>query len=191
MTEDRRVAKTHDAIAEALLALIDEQGYAKVTVRDICERANVGRSTFYTHFEGKAGCFLASHHAALAPLTAGLLDETGLVGEATPPALTALFDYHYAHRKRLRDVFTSADGPYMRDALQRQLAARLAASLSATFDEGQSALPFRLLAESLSGAQVHLMFWWLTVHTGYDATAMADAYHRLQRGAIVFNVMQK
>ena len=50
---DRRVARTHRVLREALLALIRERGWDNVTVQDVCERADVGRSTFYVHFADK------------------------------------------------------------------------------------------------------------------------------------------
>jgi AcrR family transcriptional regulator len=50
---DRRVGKTKRALKEALTALILEKGYAAVTVQDIIDRADVGRSTFYAHFVDK------------------------------------------------------------------------------------------------------------------------------------------
>src|SRR5262245_45123225 len=50
---DRRVARTRAMLHQALLALIMEKGYEAISVADICERADVGRSTFYAHFTGK------------------------------------------------------------------------------------------------------------------------------------------
>lgn len=50
---DRRVQKTLQLLEGALRELIAEKEYEAITVRDILERANVGRSTFYTHFENK------------------------------------------------------------------------------------------------------------------------------------------
>ena len=48
--EDRRVRRTRTLLLTALLDLIVEKGYDEVTVQEIVDRANVGRSTFYTHF---------------------------------------------------------------------------------------------------------------------------------------------
>lgn len=56
---DRRVQKTKKILSEALIALILEKGYEKVTVRDIIDKANVGRSTFYSHYESKDQLLLA------------------------------------------------------------------------------------------------------------------------------------
>ncbi|MFC4531541.1 TetR/AcrR family transcriptional regulator [Sphaerisporangium dianthi] len=53
MSEDRRVRRTRRAVQEALVSLILEKGYDAVTVTDIIDRADVGRSTFYAHFTDK------------------------------------------------------------------------------------------------------------------------------------------
>jgi AcrR family transcriptional regulator len=50
---DRRVTKTQRALKEALTALVLEKGYEAVTVQDIIDRADVGRSTFYSHYLDK------------------------------------------------------------------------------------------------------------------------------------------
>src|SRR5512145_1813977 len=50
---DRRVRRTKDMLRGALLALIKEKGYERITVQEIIDRADVGRSTFYAHFRDK------------------------------------------------------------------------------------------------------------------------------------------
>jgi AcrR family transcriptional regulator len=50
---DRRVVRTRTALREALISLILERGWDAVGIQDICERAGIGRSTFYTHFADK------------------------------------------------------------------------------------------------------------------------------------------
>lgn len=50
---DRRVRRTRQAIQRALIELILEKGYDAVTVSDVIDRADVGRSTFYAHFTDK------------------------------------------------------------------------------------------------------------------------------------------
>ena len=50
---DRRRRKTREAIFAALTELLWEKEFAQITVGEIIERADVGRATFYAHFETK------------------------------------------------------------------------------------------------------------------------------------------
>ena len=50
---DRWVQKTRKLLQDALIELVAQQSYESVTIQEILDRANVGRSTFYAHFQDK------------------------------------------------------------------------------------------------------------------------------------------
>ena len=50
---DRRVQKTRKVLQDSLIELVVEKGYESITIQEILDKANVGRSTFYAHFQDK------------------------------------------------------------------------------------------------------------------------------------------
>jgi len=46
---DRRVGRTTKTLHQALISLILKKNYEAITIQEICDAANIGRSTFYAH----------------------------------------------------------------------------------------------------------------------------------------------
>ena len=51
MGEDLRIIKTKRSIAAAFLELRSKKELERITVKELCERAAVNKSTFYTHYQ--------------------------------------------------------------------------------------------------------------------------------------------
>src|SRR5258708_12957750 len=54
---DPRVRRTRELLTAAFAELMDERGFAAVTVQDIAERAGINRATFYAHYDDKFALF--------------------------------------------------------------------------------------------------------------------------------------
>ena len=53
MSTDRRILKSQEAIKFALIEMLREKSLEKITMKDIAERANIGRRTIYLHYMDK------------------------------------------------------------------------------------------------------------------------------------------
>src|SRR5438132_8621083 len=54
---DRRTSRTRHSLSSALVKLVEEKRFDDITVQDVIDRADVGRSTFYSHFRDKEDLF--------------------------------------------------------------------------------------------------------------------------------------
>src|SRR5258708_14782425 len=62
---DKRVERTRKLLQTALIDLIGERGYDAITIQDIVDRANVGRTTFYLHYNSKEHLFMSCREAGI------------------------------------------------------------------------------------------------------------------------------
>ncbi len=49
-TKDRRIEKTQKSIRDALINLIEEKDVSQITIKELAEKANINRKTFYMHY---------------------------------------------------------------------------------------------------------------------------------------------
>src|SRR4029453_18388205 len=85
---DRRGRRTRELLRRALLSLVQEQGYERITVQDILDRADVGRSTFYAHYRDKDDLLLSGFEdirSALAAERAAAAETAGGTSPLLPP----------------------------------------------------------------------------------------------------------
>ena len=61
MKTDRRVERTRELLQKALIELIAEREYDEITIQDIVDRANLGRTTFYSPYNSTDALFMSCH----------------------------------------------------------------------------------------------------------------------------------
>jgi len=167
---DRRVARTQSLVLGAFYELILERGYDGFTARDLIERADVGRSTFYEHFENKDDVFERSVAVPLGTLANALL--------APEPsnALRGIIEHFWGNRGLSRATFGGSARFVMERVLAGLIAARLERRPGAT-DAASAALPIGLVAAGFAAAQLGLIGAWIDADAPCDAATLARALH--------------
>lgn len=186
MKTDRRVQRTQERLQKAMFELISDRNYESITIQEIVDRANVGRTTFYLHYGHKDDLFLSCHEAILDSFQfLYSLTSEELSSPSAPPGMTAGFQHLQEARAMLSPIFQGQNGtlPILRRIRDRS-AEQIEASLRAAFAEADSAIPFDVLANYLAGAQIALVQWWLEKRRSHTPENLAQTYHRLQRAAI-------
>ena len=156
---DRRVGKTRKALKEALTDLILEKGYEGVTVQDIIDRADVGRSTFYAHFIDKDDLLMA----ILADLEMPGLDPSSWKPDDPAFGWTLALFRHFGSVKRLfKAVASSQSGSVARRETTQRLEKLAQAELSRlkvarTLD----AFKLQTVVRFLVGTFIGFMDWWM------------------------------
>lgn len=102
MAENRRVRMTKKIIKDALLELLDKKPLDKITVTDICNTADLNRSTFSAHYEDAAQVLreIESDVMQQLPVDSDFLTEGN--GERFFNMLTDFFRYVKENEKLFR-----------------------------------------------------------------------------------------
>lgn len=183
--EDRRVQRTRKLLQGALMGLLAEQRFDKITVQDIIERANVGRTTFYAHFQSKEDLFLSGHDMLIVMICRSFFSENGALSEEPSAQLVAFLE---EAAQQSRDVFFyltwgSETGEIIR-LLKERIAAQLEIRLRELYSQDYCAIPFVVLAQHVAGSIVSLSSWWLGKATSYSALEIATMLHRMNQAAL-------
>ncbi|MFC3726507.1 TetR/AcrR family transcriptional regulator [Neoaquamicrobium sediminum] len=160
---DRRVARTRRLLQEALFELTAENGYAAVTVEDICGRADVGRSTFYTHYPDKDSLRKAAIEEHLEAMRL-----EGDAGDTKPSSGGFAFSGPaFAHADATRMMHRAMMGgknheipEEIRDWIGKQVRHELTGIV------GKDAIGLEVATRFVTGAFLEVMHWWLDADAG-------------------------
>jgi len=162
---DRRAQRTRQMLSDALGRLILSKRYESITVQEITEEANVGRSTFYAHFTDKDDLVADSVRRMVGGLEA---DEPGARNTLSPSL--GLFHHveeyagHYLMMARGRHL------TLFLDALQSELTEMFTDRLSPRVPEtGSTRVPVPLLSAMLAGMLITAVRTWLESDMGSTA----------------------
>lgn len=168
--EDRRTGKTKRSLAEALKQLILEKGYDAVTVQDIIDKANVGRSTFYAHYEGKDQLLVGNIN-----FQQELVDlPTGKEKHPMGVNISYLFCHTQENLPLVKALFGTRGMDIISNHFTELCAARIIEHHKPKLPRGKTAQKlFRYKAEAAAGGIVRMLFKWLEDGATIPAEEMA------------------
>lgn len=173
---DRRILRTRDRLGDALMALLEERHFDDITVQDVLDRADVGRSTFYVHYRDKQDLFLSDVEDFF-ELCSGLLKRHN----ASPERLLPVQEV-FAHIREVRDFYAAV----VRSGKVNEIQALGRGFFARSIDERlQSAgvkidpLERSAKAHALAGSFFSLLDWWIDKGMKADPKEMDALFHRM------------
>jgi AcrR family transcriptional regulator len=169
----RRVARTKAAIEDAFVQLVLEQGYERVAVEDISDRADLARATFYSHYPNKEAVLFSVSNRLVEDLMQRIAYQGGPWNVVRRDAIQAT----YKHAAEKPDLYRAC----MSDARTRQAyLSILSRYAEQNFGDRLKAfnreprVPVPVMARAFVGAHVAILEAWLAGEIDGDVEQLAS-----------------
>jgi len=162
---DRRVARTRATLHQALISLILKKGYEGITVEDICEHADIGRSTFYAHYRSKEALHLSGMDHLRRHLVDRQRDPAAPSRHAAERGVgfsLALFQHARGRIDHYRAMAGSRGGTMALGHIRKLVADMVREELGPGGSRNSAeAMPRELVVQYIVGAYMAVLTWWL------------------------------
>ncbi len=180
---ERRKLRTRNRLKQATVDLMLENGYDAVTIQDITDRADLGRGTFYVHFNDKEDIVWT----ILEESTTDLIERIQVyIPRNTRHKASlfqlylAVFEYADSNRDLLKMVLGGQGNAllahrakeFVTEVVQRQIPPKLVA-------EAAPGLPVSFVAHYKSGSLLEIITWWIVEEEDYTPKEMAAMFYLL------------
>ena len=174
LSADRRVQRTRLALRDALITLLEESGWDDINIQSLCERANVGRSTFYLHFQNKEELLVSGFD----DLRAGLRAQPAFTKNETSgslPFVRGLLEHVYEQRALFRAIVGRRSGHVVQKRFREMVNQLVEEEISLASTGWQREAGARYVA----GALVELLAWWVDTGTARNADDIEHLFSQL------------
>jgi len=146
------------------MSLVREKPYDEIVVKEILNRANVGRSTFYTHFKDKDELLASGMHDLLRTIQAAEVPASGKWQEKIVRFSLPVFEHIHWHREAGAAGMGPRGRAILHGHLQKVLAGRIADDVRKALQSRRKTVgqtPPELLARYVASTFVLVLDWWV------------------------------
>lgn len=168
--QDRRSLRTRQMIFESMLVLLRKKQYSSITVQDIIKEANIGRSTFYSHFETKEdliSSYLDILFNHLDMQINNLGEEQEFLG-----AMTHLLCHIYEQKKMIKGLMDSEIYVLIFDKISNHWGVKLVEYVRNKKPDYFTELPYELHLMQVTETLITLLRWCITQKDTINAEEM-------------------
>jgi AcrR family transcriptional regulator len=190
---DRRINRTRRQLREALLALVLEKGFESVTIEEITDRADLGRTTFYLHYHDKEELLIES----LGEMVTDLRNQIDALpfpafrivsqpDEDSPDPLNPiqLIFHHAAEHANLYRIILRGEGTSQVNRRMREFISDAVSEFTQTRSARarvplQPSVPLVFFSNYIAGSLIGTITWWLEQDMPYPPQEIAAMYQKI------------
>jgi AcrR family transcriptional regulator len=177
-TPDRRVRRTKASLHNALIGLAREKPYPSIAVREILDRANVGKSTFYTHFRDKDALLESGIHEILCSIQDQ--PRSGEPLERIVAFSLPLLKHIDEHRRVAGPRMKREGRVTMHEHMEHVLTPLIADELARmTPSRSNARIPTDLIARHVASTFVLVLNWWVETDSPLPAADVDACFREL------------
>lgn len=163
---DRRQKKTRAAIFRAFSGLLAKKNYSAITVQEIIDAADIGRTTFYAHFEAKDDLLKELCSELFDHIIKSAADSThthGLYSDDDAPesVFCHLFQHLAENDNNILGLLSCESNEIFLRYFKDSLGELVQSQLSEKEYDGRVQLPEGFLVNHISSSFVETVLWWI------------------------------
>lgn len=185
--EDRRVHRTRTMLFDALLDLMVEKGYEPITVQDIIDRANIGRSTFYSHFSDKEQLLLGCIHQLEEYLCQQGVERSSQdqLNKFRFGFSLAMLQHVQGHKRLYKVTVGKQRGAIVEYHMKRMLANLVRDDVEVLMLRTKIDIPLDIAVEYIVNTFFSLLTWWMDQSNPCSAQEVDRMFHKLSLSGLL------
>ncbi|MDT8860248.1 TetR family transcriptional regulator C-terminal domain-containing protein [Alkalihalobacillus sp. MEB130] len=156
---DRRIKYTRLALKESFIKLMQEKPVTKITIKEVCELADINRSTFYSHYADLYDLLNQIEDEIIEDLNQTLSAYNYTKNEEAIQMTEKLLEYLVKNRESSQTLFSEHGNP----AFQKKVMMLAHRHLIKFFISDATTLPFNAeyLSIYIANGSIHVIQHWL------------------------------